>query len=399
MTTAATAKARSFKGTHTEGRTPEELRELVSHVGAELELAPAEDIVEWAVATFGKRFCITSSMGDAVLAHVAVAGRARRRRGVPRHRLPLPGDDRHRRRGRRDDARQPDPDHAASRRVAEQDAEYGPELYKRDPDLCCQLRKVDPLQETLQGYDAWATGLRRAETHNRVIAPVVGWDARKGKVKVSPLARWTDEDVDRYIAEHGVLVNPLALRRLPLHRLRPVHPPGRSRRGPAQRALGRHHQDRVRDPLMTALPDPAPDRQRRRSPDTEGEQREEAALMAAPALVALAHGSRDPRSAATIKALVNEVRALRPDLRIETAFLDLAKPTLNTVVDKLARARFEEVVVVPLLLTDATTPTSTSPPPWPRPMRGTRASRSGRRRSWDSRPASSRCSTSGCARR
>ena len=75
--------------------------------------------------------------------------------------------------------------------------------------------------------------------------------------------------------------------------------------------------------------------------------------MAAPALVALAHGSRDPRSAATIKALVDEVRALRPDLRIETAFLDLSKPSLNTVVDKLARARFEEVVVVPLLLTDA----------------------------------------------
>ena len=63
--------------------------------------------------------------------------------------------------------------------------------------------------EALQEYDAWATGLRRAETHNRVIAPVVGWDARKGKVKVSPLARWTDEDVERYVAEHGVLVNPL----------------------------------------------------------------------------------------------------------------------------------------------------------------------------------------------
>jgi sirohydrochlorin ferrochelatase len=75
--------------------------------------------------------------------------------------------------------------------------------------------------------------------------------------------------------------------------------------------------------------------------------------MAAPALVALAHGSRDPRSAATITALVDQVCALRPDLRIETAFLDLAKPSLDKVVDKLARARFEEVVVVPLLLTDA----------------------------------------------
>src|SRR5688572_32868438 len=67
----STQAARDFKGTHTAGRTPEELRELVSHVGAELELAPAENIIEWAVATFGDRFCVTSSMGDAVLAHLA----------------------------------------------------------------------------------------------------------------------------------------------------------------------------------------------------------------------------------------------------------------------------------------------------------------------------------------
>jgi phosphoadenosine phosphosulfate reductase len=93
--------------------------------------------------------------------------------------------------------------------VAEQDAEYGPELHLRDPDLCCELRKVIPLRDSLAHYDAWATGLRRAETHNRVIAPVVGWDAKKGKVKVSPLARWTDDDVQRYVEQHGVLVNPL----------------------------------------------------------------------------------------------------------------------------------------------------------------------------------------------
>jgi len=75
--------------------------------------------------------------------------------------------------------------------------------------------------------------------------------------------------------------------------------------------------------------------------------------MAAPALVALAHGSRDPRSAATIKALVAEVRTMRPDLRIETAFLDLAKPSFDTVVDRLVKAGFDEIVVVPLLLTEA----------------------------------------------
>ena len=75
--------------------------------------------------------------------------------------------------------------------------------------------------------------------------------------------------------------------------------------------------------------------------------------MAAPALIALAHGSRDPRSAASIKALVQEVRTMRPDLRIEPAFLDLSKPSFTTVVDRLVKAGFDEIVVVPLLLTEA----------------------------------------------
>jgi len=75
--------------------------------------------------------------------------------------------------------------------------------------------------------------------------------------------------------------------------------------------------------------------------------------MTAPALVALAHGSRDPRSAATIKALVDEVRAMRPDLRIEQAFLELSRPSFTTVVDRLVKAGHDEIVVVPLLLTEA----------------------------------------------
>jgi sirohydrochlorin ferrochelatase len=75
--------------------------------------------------------------------------------------------------------------------------------------------------------------------------------------------------------------------------------------------------------------------------------------MTAPALVALAHGSRDPRSAETIQALCSEVRNMRPDLRIEPAFLELSKPAFGTVVDKLVRAGYDEIVVVPLLLTQA----------------------------------------------
>lgn len=75
--------------------------------------------------------------------------------------------------------------------------------------------------------------------------------------------------------------------------------------------------------------------------------------MTAPALIALAHGSRDPRSADTITALTELVACMRPDLRIEPAFLDLSSPRFEDVVDKLVAEGHQEIVVVPLLLTEA----------------------------------------------
>ena len=208
MTAATTEQARRTRGSDTRGRSPEELRELVRAVGAELELAPAEDIVEWAVATFGDRFCVTSSMADAVLSHLV----SRVAPGVDVVFLDT-GYHFAETIGTRDAVAATLPLHVVNVQptltVPEQDQQYGPRLYERDPDLCCALRKVAPLQRALDGYDAWATGLRRAETQDRVIAPVIGWDEAKGKVKVSPLARWSDEKVERYVARHGVLVNPL----------------------------------------------------------------------------------------------------------------------------------------------------------------------------------------------
>jgi phosphoadenosine phosphosulfate reductase len=93
--------------------------------------------------------------------------------------------------------------------VAEQDAAYGPRLYERDPDLCCGLRKVQPLADAMKPYVAWATGLRRDEAESRQSAKLVEWDEKKNRVKVNPLVAWSDEQIDAYIAEHGVLVNPL----------------------------------------------------------------------------------------------------------------------------------------------------------------------------------------------
>jgi phosphoadenosine phosphosulfate reductase len=208
MTTSSTTAARAFKGTSTEGRTEAELQELVRHAGAELELAPAEVIIEWAVATFGDRFAVTSSMGDAVLAHLAS-------KVAPGLDVVFLDTGYHfvETIGTRDAVAATLPVNlvtvAPEQTVAEQDATHGKDLFARNPDLCCALRKVKPLEEALARYDAWATGLRRDETHNRVIAPVIGWDAKKRKVKVSPLARWTGDEVDRYIAENNVLVNPL----------------------------------------------------------------------------------------------------------------------------------------------------------------------------------------------
>jgi phosphoadenosine phosphosulfate reductase len=208
MTTATTEAARAFKGITTAGRSDDELQELVRHAGAELELAPAEVIIEWAVATFGDRFAITSSMGDAVLSHLA----SRVAPGIDVVFLDT-GYHFAETIGTRDAVEATLPvrllNITPKQTVAEQDAAYGKDLYKTDPDLCCALRKVQPLEEALSSYDAWATGLRRDETHDRVMAPVIGWDEGKRKVKVSPLARWTADDVDRYIDEFNILVNPL----------------------------------------------------------------------------------------------------------------------------------------------------------------------------------------------
>jgi phosphoadenosine phosphosulfate reductase len=208
MTAPTTLAARAFRGSDTEGRSTEELKAIVSHVGAELELAPAEDIIEWAVATFGSRFCVTSSMADAVLSHLA----SRVAPGIDVLFLDT-GYHFAETIGTRDAVEATLPVNVVTltprQTVAEQDATYGKDLFARDPDLCCKLRKVEPLERGLAAYDAWATGLRRAETHDRVITPVVGWDEAKQKVKVSPLARWSDDDVARYVDEHGVLINPL----------------------------------------------------------------------------------------------------------------------------------------------------------------------------------------------
>lgn len=185
-----------------------DLEQLARRAGRELDAAPAQDIVRWAVQTFGARLAVTSSMQDAVLVHLV----SHLAPGVDVLFLDT-GYHFAETLGTRDALAATYPVNLITLRprqtVAEQDASYGPRLHDRDPDRCCALRKVAPLDRALARYDAWATGLRRAQSPTRAGTPVVSYDAARGKVKIAPIASWSDADVENYIAEHGILVNPL----------------------------------------------------------------------------------------------------------------------------------------------------------------------------------------------
>jgi phosphoadenosine phosphosulfate reductase len=187
---------------------PEDLRRLAERARHELAGAPAEEVVRWAVTTFGRRVCVTSSMSDAVLIHIAS-------RAAPGIDVLFVDTGYHFAEtiGTRDSIEAAYPVNVINvtppRTVAEQDVDLGPRLHDRDPDLCCQLRKVEPLSRALAGYDCWITGIRREETAHRRAAGLVDWDGQRQMVKVNPLVDWTQRQVAAYVEAHGVPVNPL----------------------------------------------------------------------------------------------------------------------------------------------------------------------------------------------
>jgi phosphoadenosine phosphosulfate reductase len=185
-----------------------ELRRIADRAAAELHDATAEEILGWAGRTFGDRLAVASSMADTVLVDLA----ARHAPGV--HVLFLDtGYHFPETIGTLDAVAATYPITLVTvvpeQTVAEQDRWYGPRLYTRDPDKCCALRKIAPLDAALKHYDAWVTGVRRDESPTRADTPVIDWDDRRGLLKISPLAAWTANDVAEYAMRQGVLLNPL----------------------------------------------------------------------------------------------------------------------------------------------------------------------------------------------
>jgi phosphoadenosine phosphosulfate reductase len=176
--------------------------------GIEDPVEQALTVLRWAGDTFGDDFAITSSMADGLLSHLA--GTA-----VPGIHVIFLDTGYHFAEtvGTRDwitsvlpiTLVNVDPEQT----VAQQDAEFGPRLFERDPDLCCSLRKVRPLAETLSGYVAWGSGIRRDESPSRAGTRIVDWDAKREMIKINPLAAWTQDVVDAYVVEHQIPVNPL----------------------------------------------------------------------------------------------------------------------------------------------------------------------------------------------
>jgi phosphoadenosine phosphosulfate reductase len=175
--------------------TDEELAEL----DREFERLPASKIIQWAVDAFAPHLCLTASMNDAVLIDLAVkvdpaievvfidtgyhfpetletVEAVRRRYGLNLRMMTV--------------------------------APHDQELWRVDPQNCCSAVKVGQLDRALAGKAAWMSGLRRVEAASRTAAPIVARDLR-GLVKVNPIATWSDADVEGYIADHDVPVNPL----------------------------------------------------------------------------------------------------------------------------------------------------------------------------------------------
>jgi phosphoadenosine phosphosulfate reductase len=202
--------------------TEAELQALAERGAAELDGASAEELLRWTDEHFGSAggpangsgYVVASNMQDAVLVDLA----AKVRPGVDvlfldtgYHFVETIGTR---------DAVEAVYDVTvvnvtAENSVAKQDELFGKDLFAREPNECCRMRKVEPLSKALRGYSAWVTGIRRVEAPTRANAPLISWDKAFGLVKINPIAAWSDEDMQNYIEANDVLVNPLVFEGYP----------------------------------------------------------------------------------------------------------------------------------------------------------------------------------------
>ena len=194
--------------------TETDLREVAERGAADLAGANADDLLAWTDANFGGNYVVASNMQDAVLVDLA----AKVRPGVDVLFLDT-GYHFVETIGTRDAVEAVYDIHVVNvtpeNSVAKQDELFGKDLFAREPNECCRMRKVEPLGKALRGYSAWVTGIRRVEAPTRANAPLISWDKAFNLVKINPIAAWSDEEMQAYIDANDVLVNPLVFEGYP----------------------------------------------------------------------------------------------------------------------------------------------------------------------------------------
>ena len=184
----------------------------ISALNERFEVASPEEIVAWAVETFGDGLSVGASFGGPsgmAILHMA----AQLKPNV--HVFVLDTDylfqETHQTRERATAALSLSNVQVYKSKLTheEQTAEYGAALWMRDPDLCCDLRKVEPNHRALAGKSAWIAGLRRDQSDGRSEIPIVAWNTRFGLIKINPLARWSEKETWDYIVKYDVPYNPL----------------------------------------------------------------------------------------------------------------------------------------------------------------------------------------------
>lgn len=185
-------------------------QEELPALSASLEDKSPQEILRWAWETYGKKLTMATAFGAEGCAIIAMLSEAApdayvfnldtgyqfpetletRQRLMDKYGLPI---------------------HLvrAEQSVAAMEDAHGGPIYGTNPDLCCHIRKVVPLHQALEGYEAWISAIRREQAPTRANAPIVGWDRKFNLVKVNPLANWTKRDLWEYLLKNDVPYNPL----------------------------------------------------------------------------------------------------------------------------------------------------------------------------------------------
>ena len=191
-----------------------DLQQLAERGAAELDGASADELLRWTDRHFGGNYIVASNMQDAVLVDLA----SKVRPGVDVLFLDT-GYHFVETIGTRDAVEAVYDINVVNvtpeNTVAKQDELFGKDLFAREPNECCRMRKVEPLGKALQAYSAWVTGIRRVEAPTRANAPLISWDKAFNLVKINPIAAWTDDEMQAYIDGNDVLVNPLVFEGYP----------------------------------------------------------------------------------------------------------------------------------------------------------------------------------------